>query len=109
MDIINRLERLPAELQNLIWEYNPEHRRQHRKVMDELVAYYEEMECDNEMCDGWMFQGVSVMRMVIGTTHYFCCDHCASYGAWSIRYDFRKYTNTFAQNRSSQSRSGSLQ
>jgi hypothetical protein len=38
---------LPKEIQNLIDEFNVEHRPKMREVLDELLYYYKEFECYN--------------------------------------------------------------
>ena len=49
--------------------------------------------CDNDMCEQeFDITGPDVkVETIANRTYSFCCEHCCSYGSWSIRYDLRKH------------------
>lgn len=88
---------LPQHLIDYIWEFAPSHRDQLNDVMEELDDYFT-VYCSNDMCQGEIHRNDAIFKTI--TIHdyrrhvqkyYYCCEHCASYGDWSARYDMRKY------------------
>lgn len=91
---------LPREVANYVSEYNVEHRAMMADVLDELYWWHNETFCDNDMCEAPCLKDECVVTRLPFSNHefYFCCDHCRSYGEWSIQYDYRK-THRLISNR----------
>ena len=83
---------IPSELLLEIISYNPEHRKNMANVLDELLYVTSYAICDNEHCESELYtkHDDCVTVMIINHEYHFCNEDCASYGEWSIRYDYRK-------------------
>ena len=79
-------QQLPKQLADLVSEYNPEHRAWMAPVLDEIRR----VACENDDCHGPGNSREVVSASILGGTYHFCCPACASYGEWSLRYDYRK-------------------
>lgn len=102
MEIFNNL---PYELRVLVNTFSVEHRPKlatvhvdlyHKSVMDEIIYNNSLTYCSNDMCENNILKNKSVMSEILGYEHYFCDEECQSYGEWSIRYDYRKRKNRYA-------------
>lgn len=73
-------------------ELPQEHRENMMYVMDELLCVTNYTTCDNENCETELHKhhNTGVYETIMDREYYFCCEGCASYGIWSIRYDARK-------------------
>tara|TARA_B000000557_G_scaffold18175_1_gene13836 strand:- start:150 stop:437 length:288 start_codon:yes stop_codon:yes gene_type:complete len=63
------------------------------EVHEELLYLMNTYICDNDMCEQeFDITGPDVkVETIANRTYSFCCEHCCSYGSWSIRYDLRKH------------------
>jgi len=99
-------EVLPKVLVDLIFEFDPDHREKHFKIMHQLVLnkiHYsiqisfvhntkfgnyltdeEDLYCDE--CDKKLCKTRCKWSKLYGHTYYFCSSHCR----WSLTYDIRK-------------------
>jgi len=102
-------KRLPKVLGDHIATFNVAHRKNTNIVFDDLDKYYHQQKlfpvmdelydychlvyCDNDMCESEVYKEECIQTQfcfIKDVDFYFCCDHCESYGSWSIRYDYRK-------------------
>ena len=91
IEMRNLWDLLPTDLKNYIFGYGPGHYEKYMDVMDELYEYMNLTICGNDMCEKEIYIYNSIETTILGRTCYFCDnDHCAGYGEWSIRYDYRK-------------------
>lgn len=97
--LLDRIKELPNELQIRISEYNPNHRERMQYVFEELDNVMNWCDCDNDMCerDFYLFDETAIEMEISGNIYRFCCQNCASYGRWSIQYDYRKYRRKINQ------------
>ena len=82
---------LPKELQDLISEFNVEHRPLMRLVMNELLIKYEErFENDNYCvnCKGYAEEQYS--RYIFGDKYTFCGEWCSYDTEYQIRKTLRR-------------------
>jgi hypothetical protein len=84
-------DRLPCDLKLLVWEFDPNLRVRYNAVIGELANYWDEGICESEACEADIYISKSTMCMVLGEPSYFCNKKCASYGKWSMEYDYRKH------------------
>ncbi len=86
-------KRLPKVLGDYIASFNVAHRKNMFPVLDELYDHCNLVYCDNDMCEREVYKEECIHTkfcFIKEVDFYFCCDHCESYGSWSIRYDYRK-------------------
>ncbi len=84
---------LPKVLADMVSEYNAEHRKLMSYVFDELDNEVNVISCANDEGCCYEFHimyNEHIETEILGNTYYFCCEDCAGYGEWSIRYDYRK-------------------
>jgi len=80
---------LPQVLQDLIGEFNVEHRRQMQKVLYELLEYHlKNKYCMN--CD-YYFAEIKYTRDIFYNTYIFCSEWCQ----WDLEYDIRRTYNLY--------------
>jgi len=83
---------IPTETTDTNFSSNSEHREIMTHVLDELLCVTNYNTCDNENCEAEIYKHRydCVTICVYDHEYSFCSEGCASYGAWSIRYDRRK-------------------
>jgi hypothetical protein len=80
---------LPQVLQDLIGEFNVEHRRQMRTVLYELLEYHlKNKYCMN--CD-YYYAEIKYTRDIFDDTYIFCSEWCQ----WDLEYDIRRNYNRY--------------
>ena len=86
------MQSLPRELLNHISTFDPTHRERFAIVLAELDEEVNWTYCDNDICekDVHMLSDDYITKIISGREYGFCCEHCESYGSWSIQYDLRK-------------------
>lgn len=82
---------LPKELQDLISEFNAEHRPLHRLVMNELVSKYEErIENINYCVHCNSVAEEQYSRYIFGDKYTFCGEWCSYDTEYQIRKTMRR-------------------
>ena len=78
---------LPQVLQDLIGEFNVEHRVQLRIVLNEMLEYHlKNKYCMN--CD-YYYAEIKYTRNIFDETYIFCCEWCQ----WGFEYDITHNNN----------------
>ncbi len=91
------LQKLPQTVQNLISEYNVEHRPQMKPVLDSLLDSLLQVKCHNSDCEEEVMKKNAVMGSIKKTVVeggsfirvvelFYCCDKCQ----WEHEYDHRR-------------------
>jgi len=74
---------LPQVLQDLICEFNVEHRDQMRMVLYEMLKYH----LNNKFCMNCDYNYADIKYTRHVETYIFCSESCQ----WEFEYDIRKY------------------
>ena len=93
MKFINeRLIALPQVLQDLIGEFNPQHRIQLNEVLLQLrYVQHANYTCGNLDCNVYLYNKHFIIKNILFSNYKFCCEYCSEIGEDSIRYHYREH------------------
>jgi len=87
-DIYFRIYKLPKELQDIIYEFNVEHRPLYGKVLKQILAIGNYM-CDN--CEKIISKSEAKIKFIFFQKYRFCSSYCS----YNCRFDI---LNSFKRN-----------
>ena len=88
---------LPEELQQHVWGYVTDQRKNYSNVIDEMVLRWMTDVCDNDICYSYINCNTAVEGEINGVRYNYCSNYCENYDSWIHKYDYITWNNRRVQ------------